>query len=421
MSQANSLERLMLELINAERAERGIPPLQLELRLNDSAEDHSQWMLEQDVFSHTGAGGSSAGERMTAANFDFSGSWTWGENIALQSERGALGLEDDVADLHASLMNSPGHRANILNPDFEVIGIGIERGEYNSWDAVIVTQNFAATDAAVQIDGVSEPAPAPAPAPAPTPEPAPAPAPIPEPTPDPDRGMQITGTGGRDRLTGGNADDVIVGRGDSDLLEGEAGDDLLKGNGGWDRLAGGAGADDLRGGRGSDRAEYLDAPTGLRADLANPGANTGHAAGDSYNSIERLLGSRFGDELGGDGGANRISGHDGDDLLVGRGGDDRLSGGKGDDILAGQQGDDILFGKGGADIFVFQPGGGADVVKDFRQADTLDFSSFGISSLDELLDRAEQVGSDTLFDLGGGNTVLIEDVILSQIEDSLVF
>ncbi|RBI82128.1 hypothetical protein DRV85_18920, partial [Rhodosalinus halophilus] len=110
-------------------------------------------MLAQDVFSHTGAGGSTAGDRMRAADFVFSGSWTWGENIALQSERGAAGLEDDVADLHESLMNSPGHRANILNADYEVIGIGIERGDYDGWDVVIVTQNFAATDAPLQIDG----------------------------------------------------------------------------------------------------------------------------------------------------------------------------------------------------------------------------------------------------------------------------
>nr|WP_254437123.1 CAP domain-containing protein [Ruegeria arenilitoris] len=38
----------MLELINAERASRGLQPVQLELRLNDAAEDHSQWMLDVD-------------------------------------------------------------------------------------------------------------------------------------------------------------------------------------------------------------------------------------------------------------------------------------------------------------------------------------------------------------------------------------
>ena len=152
MSQASVLERQMLELINAERTSRGLNPVQLELRLNDSAEDHSEWMLQQDVFSHTGAGGSSAGDRMEDAGFVFSGSWTWAENIAWQSERGAPGLADDVIDLHNSLMNSPGHRANILNANVEVIGIGIEQGNFNGWDAVMVTQNFARTSAQVQLD-----------------------------------------------------------------------------------------------------------------------------------------------------------------------------------------------------------------------------------------------------------------------------
>ena len=106
MSRASNLERQMLDLINDERTAAGLNPVALELRLNDSSEDHSQWMLDEDRFSHTGENGSSAGDRMRDANFDFSGNWRWGENIAFQSERGAPGLEDDVEDLHNSLMNS---------------------------------------------------------------------------------------------------------------------------------------------------------------------------------------------------------------------------------------------------------------------------------------------------------------------------
>ena len=172
MSKASPLERLMLDLVNRERAEAGLDPLRLELRLNDSAEDHSAWMLRQDVFNHTGRGGSNAGERMEDAGFAFEGRWTWGENIALQSERGAWGLADDVHDLHEGLMNSPGHRANILNPAFEVLGIGIERGDYRGFDAVVVTQNFARTAAPLKIDGgASDPEPRPEPRPEPQPDP----------------------------------------------------------------------------------------------------------------------------------------------------------------------------------------------------------------------------------------------------------
>lgn len=153
MSIANDLERQMLSLINEERTAAGLDPVKLETNLNASSEDHSSWMLRTDSFSHTGQGGSSATERMRDASFDFSGSWASGENIAWQSERGAAGLEDDVVDLHDSLMNSPGHRANILNPNFEYVGIGIERGDFKGWDGVMVTQNFARTGGSVDLDG----------------------------------------------------------------------------------------------------------------------------------------------------------------------------------------------------------------------------------------------------------------------------
>ena len=82
MSQADALERQMLELINAERALVGAGALQLELNLNEAAEDHSLWMIAVDAFSHTGDGGSNPGARMAGAGFDFSGSYGWAENIA---------------------------------------------------------------------------------------------------------------------------------------------------------------------------------------------------------------------------------------------------------------------------------------------------------------------------------------------------
>ncbi len=161
MSQASALEQQMLELINNERTSRGLEPVQLELRLNDASEDHSQWMLQQDVFSHTGENGSNPGERIEQAQFEFSGNATWAENIAWQSERGAPALEDDVIDLHNGLMDSPGHRANILNPDVTVIGIGIETGDYQGYEAVMVTQNFARTSAPLQLDQGATPPTAP--------------------------------------------------------------------------------------------------------------------------------------------------------------------------------------------------------------------------------------------------------------------
>ncbi len=78
MSVANQDEVQMLALINLERAAHGLPALKLNAKLNTSAENHSRWMLEADVFSHTGAGGSSADGRMRDAGFVFSCSWARG-------------------------------------------------------------------------------------------------------------------------------------------------------------------------------------------------------------------------------------------------------------------------------------------------------------------------------------------------------
>ena len=126
MSIANTLELAMLALINDERAEAGLSPLRMITLLNQAAEDHSSWMLENDSFSHEGADDTSPSDRMAGAGYPFEGRTMALENIGWQSARGLDGHADDVAQIHASLMDSPGHRANILNPDVQDIGIGIE-------------------------------------------------------------------------------------------------------------------------------------------------------------------------------------------------------------------------------------------------------------------------------------------------------
>lgn len=152
VSQADALERQMLELINAERALVGAGALQLELNLNEASEDHSLWMIAVDAFSHTGVGGSSPGARMASAGFEFSGSYGWAENIAGRTIGGPAGFSDEVVGLHTQLMNSPGHRANLLNASYEYIGIGIEVGEYNGATWAFVTQNFGWTSGSVDLD-----------------------------------------------------------------------------------------------------------------------------------------------------------------------------------------------------------------------------------------------------------------------------
>ncbi len=147
MSQASEAELLMLELINEERTSRGLDPLAINNALNESSEDHSKWMLESGVFDHTGAGGSTPGDRIAETDYQLEGNWRTAENIGWQSERGEPGIADDVADIHESLMNSPGHRANLLNPELKDVGIGIETGDFQGYDGVMITQNFGRTDA----------------------------------------------------------------------------------------------------------------------------------------------------------------------------------------------------------------------------------------------------------------------------------
>src|SRR3954452_18435889 len=82
MAEPSALEQYWLELINSERTSRGEQPLAWNGALDQAAEDHSQWMIATDTFSHTGANGSDPTERMTAAGYALDGSWAAGENIA---------------------------------------------------------------------------------------------------------------------------------------------------------------------------------------------------------------------------------------------------------------------------------------------------------------------------------------------------
>ena len=110
MSYASVYEQYMLELINAERGKAGVQPLAFNTYLNDSSEDHSAWMLEKDIFSHTGINGTSAWARMQAAGYRFTGAWGAGENIGYTSLGNPAGYVDELDNLHAAFMNSSGHR-----------------------------------------------------------------------------------------------------------------------------------------------------------------------------------------------------------------------------------------------------------------------------------------------------------------------
>lgn len=135
-------ERAVVERVNAERVSRGLDPLEIDVRLMEAAQLHSDSMAIQDFFSHTGLDGSSPGERVEDAGYD---DWfSWGENIAA-----GYATPDAVVD---GWMASSGHRANILNSGFEHIGVGYRFGPGSSYGHYW-TQDFgsAASPAALPL------------------------------------------------------------------------------------------------------------------------------------------------------------------------------------------------------------------------------------------------------------------------------
>jgi Ca2+-binding RTX toxin-like protein len=119
----------------------------------------------------------------------------------------------------------------------------------------------------------------------------------------------------------------LIGSVFNDTLSGDDTSNTLEGGAGNDELIGGGAADALFGGDGNDTASYASAIKGVSANLDDSSVNTGDAQGDTYDSIENLAGSIFGDVLTGNGLANVISGGDGSDVLIGGGGGDTYLGG----------------------------------------------------------------------------------------------
>lgn len=136
-----------------------------------------------------------------------------------------------------------------------------------------------------------------------------------------------------ENLTGSAFNDWIYGDEIGNVLKGLGGNDHLYGREGDDILEGGAGADVLDGGAGIDTASYAGSTSGVYVDLGTGTAFGGDASGDSFISIENLLGSRFGDVLAGDTGNNQLRGGGGDDVLIASGGNDWMQGGDGFDAI----------------------------------------------------------------------------------------
>lgn len=146
--------------------------------------------------------------------------------------------------------------------------------------------------------------------------------------------VNVVGGAGNDSLTGNDHDNKLEGGEGADALVGLIGADSLYGGLGDDTLAGGEGADVLDGGEGQDLASYAAAATAVRVDLSGRLAAFGEAVGDTFSSIEGLIGSAFNDVLGAADAGSKLLGGAGDDLLYSGLGADSLVGGDGEDVVS---------------------------------------------------------------------------------------
>lgn len=125
IEQLNEFERQVVELTNNERVNQGLAPFQVDLELSRVAREKSRDMLGSNYFDHNSPTYGSPFDMMRAYGINYR---TAGENIA-KGQR-------TPSEVVNAWMNSPGHRANILNSNFTHIGVGyVEQG--NHW-----TQQF---------------------------------------------------------------------------------------------------------------------------------------------------------------------------------------------------------------------------------------------------------------------------------------
>ena len=428
MTIATDLERYMLGLINADRVALGLQPLQLEWNLNTSADLHSQWMLAADTFSHTGANGSTDFERMQATGVDFSGNFWSSENLAAVVVQGADSYYDEVDQLHLELMASPPHRANLLHPDLEYVGIGLgfgalTFGDGRSYQAVIVTQNFITTEGNPDLDTAGSNA-----------------------------ANRIVGALGDDHLDGRGGTDVVLGVDGRDTLLGEAGLDVLLGE---DRGLYGTEISDqvfrlynAVFGRNPDMAghqnwtlslasEALVLDTVVSAFVASREFQATYGAVTDEQFVTLLYNNvleRDPDTAGFTFWMQWLSGGASREEVVTRFAESRefrantadamkafMQGFGPDDVLEPGAGDSMISGGTGSDVFVFGPADdGMHVVSDLEPWDVLDLGGFGYADAAAALARVTQTGADAVFADQGVTVVFLDTTAASLTEDMIL-
>ncbi|ARE39199.1 MSHA pilin protein MshA [Rhodovulum sp. P5] len=303
--------------------------------LEAAAQDHSEWMLAADVFSHTGEGGSTVEERLLSAGYALSGAWSYGENLAwFGIHLGGVDLLEAAEDHHQGLFLSPYHRENLLYPDFREVGLAQVRGDFtaddgDTYDASMLTVDFARSG-----DGVF-----------------------------------VTGVAYQD----------LDGDAFYTVGEGRSGIGIHAGLGGVSTAAAGGYALAVSASATTSVEIVVDQVTSeVVVDTSGGNAKLDVVDGDRLLvSVDMTLVSGIADagllgvfdaNLFGNAGANDLRGNAGENALEGNGGDDLLSGGAGADDLTGGTGRDIFLGAAGAADLI------GDRIADFTRLDRIVFN-----------------------------------------------
>ncbi|GAB5447017.1 calcium-binding protein [Gymnodinialimonas sp.] len=214
----------------------------------------------------------------------------------------------------------------------------------------------------------------------------------------------IYGGGGRDEIWGGNQADTIYGGPGVDTIRGQQGEDLIFGGNERDIILGDNSNDTLYGEGGND--------------VVRGGNGNDLVYGNEGN--DRLFGANHEDTIYGGDGNDLIRAGFQADFADGGAGNDYIVGGGGFDTLVGGTGNDTMEGNFNADRFWFEDGHGNDVIVDFEatnNAEKLVFSELStMNSYSEVMQAAVQQGADVFIDTGLGNSILLENVLLTDLD-----
>jgi uncharacterized protein YkwD len=135
----------VISLTNQQRVNNGLPALSYNSRLTQAAQNQASYMFEKDYWAHYAPDGTSPWSFVTAAGYSYS---TAGQNLAKDF--------DTSSGVVTGWMNSPEHRANILNSSFRDTGVAVMNGTLQGEQTTLVVAFYASP-----VGGAPAPAPAP--------------------------------------------------------------------------------------------------------------------------------------------------------------------------------------------------------------------------------------------------------------------